>query len=461
MTINHKTPHYHFIGIGGMGMSALAIFALQKGYHVSGSDLQSSDLTRKLQKLGAKVAIGHHADHLSHPDAIIYTSAMSKDNPEYQKALAQNIPIFHRAEFLAFLAEDYPELIAITGTHGKTTITSLIAHIMNEAGLNPSFINGGLANNFVHHAHASDSQYMIIEADESDASFLKIHPKHIIISNVDLDHMQTYQHQIDLLIYSFAKFATQPNVSGEILIGSDSSSAYQLIKRIKMQKPQALHYGLQQDMDVYIKNFLQSDVCANFDIFFGDEVLRNFSSPLPGKHNAENALAAIALCLKFGIDVNLIKKALLSFKGIYRRFNHYQTTINTHNIDLIDDYGHHPVEIQSTLDAIQIQFPKRRLIHVYQPHRYTRTRDLFNEFIACLKNSDVLILMRTYSASEAPIDGAHAIDLFNELKKSHHNCFYVDTNEKTSDLLNKLVAQNDVILVQGAGDIAKLVDLLV
>ena len=460
MTTTQKTAHYHFIGIGGMGMSALAIFCLQKGYRVSGSDLQSSELTSKLTTMGARITFGHDARNLTDAYAVIYTSAMREDNPEYQKALSQNIKIYHRAEFLAFLSKDYAELIAITGTHGKTTITSILAHIMREAGLDPSFINGGLANNFTHHAHASDSPYMIIEADESDASFVKIHPKHIIISNVDLDHMQTYQHEITALIQSFGNFALADNVIGEILVGSGSDSAYQLVEKIKTHKPRALHYGLNDDMDIQITHFEQTKQHAKFDIAITDKSYRDFISTLPGKHNAENALAAIALCLKFGVSENTIKQALLSFKGIYRRFNHYQTTINNHSIELIDDYGHHPVEIQSTLDAVSQQFPHQRLIHVYQPHRYTRTRDLFHEFIDCLNSADIVILMRSYAASEDPIEGAHALDLFNTLESKHPQCFYVDNNKEAKTLINKLAIAHDVVLVQGAGDIAHLVSLL-
>ena len=460
MTTTQKTPHYYFIGIGGIGMSALVLFCLQKGYQVSGSDLQSSELTLKLEKMGAHIALGHNSANLTDADAVIYTSAIRKNNPEYQKALTQNVSIYHRAEFLAFLAEDYSELIAITGTHGKTTITSLLAHIMNEAGLDPSFINGGIANNFSHHAHAGNSCYMIIEADESDASFLKTHPKHIIISNVDLDHMKTYKHEIKQLIQSFADFAMADNVTGEILIGSDSSSAYKLIEQIKVQKKNAIHYGLKNDMDIQIINFYQKNHYANFDIVIADNTFKDFSSTLPGRHNAENALAAISLCIKLGIHEGTIKKALLTFTGIYRRFNHYQVIIQNYNIDLIDDYGHHPVEIQSTLDAIAIQFPQRRLIHIYQPHRYTRTRDLFYEFTSCLNNADIVILMHSYAAREAPIAGANAVDLFNEFKKDHPNCFYVNTNNEANTLIQQLVINNDVILVQGAGDIANLVNLL-
>ncbi|WHN64926.1 UDP-N-acetylmuramate--L-alanine ligase [Cysteiniphilum sp. QT6929] len=458
--MTQKTPHYHFIGIGGMGMSALAIFCLQKGYRVSGSDLQSSELTSKLTTMGAHITLGHDAKNLTDVDAVIYTSAMRKDNPEYQKALSQNIKIHHRAEFLAFLSKDYAELIAITGTHGKTTITSLLAHIMHEAELDPSFINGGLANNFTHHAHAGNSPYMIIEADESDASFLKIHPKHIIISNVDLDHMQTYQHEIKALIQSFADFALAADACGEILVGSDSDSAYQLIEKIKTQKSRTQHYGLKSDMDIQIAHFEQTKQHAKFDITTTDKSYKDFISTLPGKHNAENALAAIALCLKFGIAENTIKQALLSFKGIYRRFNHYQTTINNHTVELIDDYGHHPVEIQSTLDAVSQQFPHQRLIHIYQPHRYTRTRDLFHEFIGCLNSADIVILMRSYAASEDPIEGANALDLFNALTSKHPQCFYVDNNREAKTLIDKLATAHDVVLVQGAGDIAHLVSML-
>ncbi|WP_440617301.1 UDP-N-acetylmuramate--L-alanine ligase [Cysteiniphilum sp. 6C5] len=460
MTTTQKIPHYHFIGIGGIGMSALAIFCLQKGYQVSGSDLQSSELTIKLKQMGAHISLGHNTGNLTNADAVIYTSAMRKDNPEYQKALSQNITVYHRAEFLAFLSKGYAELIAITGTHGKTTITSLLAHIMHEAGLDPSFINGGLANNFTHHAHAGNSPYMIVEADESDASFLKIHPKHIIISNVDLDHMQTYQHEIKALIKSFADFALTDNVSGEILVGSGNDSAYKLAEIIKAKKPNAKHYGFKSDMDIQITHFQQTTQHAKFNITIAGKVYNNFVSTLPGKHNAENTLAAIALCLKFGITENTIKQALLSFKGIYRRFNHYQIIVNDHPAQLIDDYGHHPVEIQSTLDAIAQQFPHQRLIHIYQPHRYTRTRDLFHEFINCLNSADIVVLMRSYAASENPIDGAHAIDLFNILTSKHPQCFYVDNNEEAKTLIDKLATANDVVLVQGAGDIANLVSML-
>ncbi|WP_116964304.1 UDP-N-acetylmuramate--L-alanine ligase [Fastidiosibacter lacustris] len=458
---SHIKPHYHFIGIGGIGMSALAIFCLQKGYSVSGSDVQSSEITEKLIQLGAKIHIEHHADHLIHADAVIYTSAMTKDNPEYQQAIAKGMKVYHRAEFLAFLIKNYSEIIAITGTHGKTTITSLIAHIMSEAELNPSYLIGGIAHNLKYHAYASNSPFVTIEADESDASFLKLNVKHLIISNVDLDHMQTYDHKIDELINSFAQFATRDTISGEILIGSDTENAKRLINKISFIKPQVRHYGFNPNMDIYALNYRQLNQQTIFDICYQGQLIQDFRLRLPGKHNVENALAAIALCLKLNISLGIIKKALTSFTGIYRRFDHYEHTLNHKQVDIIDDYGHHPVEINSTLEAIEKRFPNRRLVHVYQPHRYTRTRDLFDDFIDCLATADIVILMSTYAASEATIEGAGAHDLFNALCKKHKQCFYVESIEEAKVKLDQLITENDVILVQGAGDIAKLIEHLI
>ena len=451
---NHFNSHYHFIGIGGIGMSALAIFYLQKGCAVSGSDICRSEITAQLEQLGAKIFIGHHQHNIAHADCIIYSSAVPATNPEYIAAKAAGKMPLKRGMLLSQLVLDYPKTIAITGTHGKTTVASLLAHVLTVAQLKPSYIIGGLSRNFALHAHRDCSDYMVIEADESDASFLYIKPKHSIITNVNQDHMQTYDHSQQRLLESFYRFTRQSH-HGELCIGVDYPGGLALTK---MLPEGCLSYGFSDYAAVKICNYIQNGEVACFDLKFIDTLLSGFQFSLPGKHNVENAAAVITLALKLGIDEHTIKQALLSFKGVKRRFDCYQSHFHNKEITVVDDYGHHPVEIKSTLEATAKRFPNRRLIHLFQPHRYTRTRDLFDELLQALLGADMVVLTDVYPASESIIKGATSLELHHRLQCMRNQCYYVENFDKAEVFLGELVKENDVILIQGAGNIAEFAD---
>ena len=448
----------HFIGIGGIGMSALAIFCHQKGYKVSGSDLSQSFITDKLKQMGMTIYTGHNKAYTHDAQLVIYSSAVTKDNPEYQQAISKGTQVFQRAEFLAELSKDFPQTIAITGTHGKTTVTALLSHILQQSGLNPSYVIGGIAHDLTHHARYTPSPYLIIEADESDASFLNFSPKHIIITNVDQDHMQTYDHDDEKLKQSFITFIEKTTgTNNAILIGCDHFGG----QSVKQNCPKGLSYGFASHSDIRITQYQQQPDKIVFDIQYLNQQLTGFEFSMIGQANLENALAAVALCIHLGIDIAKIKRALATFRGIFRRFDYYKVTYANKSIDLIDDYGHHPIEIQGVLTAINKHFPSQRLIHVYQPHRYTRTRDLFDDFVNILKLAPIVIIVESYAACEALIEGATAKDLYHQLKKYRDNCFYVNQVEKVTDQLDSIVDNDDVVLVQGAGNIGEVVKNLI
>ena len=446
--------HYHFIGIGGIGMSALAIFYLQQGFKVSGSDIVCSEITDQLAQLGAKIFIGHNQGNIVGADYIIYSSAVPKTNPEYIAAQANRKTLLKRGMLLSKIASDYAKTIAVTGTHGKTTVAALLTHVLTVAKRKPNYIIGGISHSLNLHAHRDHSEYMVIEADESDASFLYTKPQHIIITNVNQDHMQTYDHSQQRLLKSFYEFARQSH-QGELCIGVDYPGGLMLTKML----PQGfLSYGFSDNATVKICNYIQNGKIAYFDLKLTDRMLNGFQFNLPGKHNIENAAAVIALALKIGIDEHTIKQALASFKGVKRRFDCYQSYFQDKKITIVDDYGHHPVEIQRTLEAIAKRFPNRRLIHLFQPHRYTRTRDLFNELLQALLGADLLILADVYSAGEPTIKGATSYALHHQLQSMRSHCYYVKNFDNAEAILKEFTKDNDVILIQGAGNIAELSD---
>ena len=450
-----RRQHYHFIGIGGIGMSALAIFCRQKGIDVTGSDIAASDITEQLASMGVKIHIGHSVLQLQSADKVIYSTAIEPKNPEYCHAKAQKIPYIKRGHLLGEAIREYAHSIAITGTHGKTTISALCAHVLTELQGKISYILGGKVHGFTAHAHYDNSQTIVVEADESDGSFLALKPRHMIISNIDEDHMQTYEHSRQKLIKTFATFAEQ-NDKGSILIGIDCPGGKVLKKQLLRR---CITYGFSDDADIQALNYRQRGTVAWFDVWYRHDIFKDFSINLPGQHNVQNALAVISLCLRLGYSPDAIKNAVSGFRGVRRRFDYDEISINHQPITLIDDYGHHPEEIRVTLKTIKACFPKRRIIHVFEPHRYTRTRDLFHDFITSLKGADILFLMDIYPAGEKAINSVNSMALAEKIAVDHP-CYYTPDISSVEAKLKRLVKKNDIILVQGAGIIEKLAQRL-
>ncbi|WP_119344740.1 UDP-N-acetylmuramate--L-alanine ligase [Facilibium subflavum] len=459
MTQLNKNKRYHFIGIGGIGMSGLALICLEKGYEVSGSDIAQSDITTKLTQNGADIFTHHDAKHIDAADIIVYSSAISKDNPEYKAAVALNKTMIKRAELLAQFLSIHKHSIAVTGAHGKTTVTSLLTHVLHYARYHPGYVIGGLVHDLSSHAQYMDSDYMVAEADESDASFLYLNPQHIILTNIDADHMHTYDHDDAKLAQSFNTFVHRENArNGSLLIGIDGQKANQFANKLNRS---FLSYGFSENASIQAVNYQQTPFKTCFDIKLNGKLLTDFCMKLPGKHNVENALAVIGMSLQLGVDLEDIKAALASFGGIKRRFDCYTCNIDGKIVTLVDDYGHHPNEVQSTLSAIYERFPEKSLIHIFQPHRYTRTADLFDEFVEVLNHRNRLILMDVYAAGEEMIQGATAKDLSRALSSVNKSCYTTDTLQKTLECLASIVQHDDIVLVQGAGNVAKLVDMLI
>ncbi|MBK2125141.1 UDP-N-acetylmuramate--L-alanine ligase [Fangia hongkongensis] len=457
MINKQRTLHYHFIGIGGIGMSALALLSLEKGIKVTGSDLNSSILTDKLIQAGAEIHFEHKELNASHIDKVIYSSAIHPDNPEYKSAKTQQITLCHRAELLEELSMSYHHKIAITGTHGKTTVSSLFAHTMSELSLEPSYVLGGEVHTLKNHGHHSQTSndYFIYEADESDASLSCFKPSFGVITNIDKDHMATFEHQDQKLLALFSQFTDNLASEGVLFLGIDDSGIQNLTTIIKRNY---ISYGFAESAKIKALNYQQQEGVSYFDVDYFGTIVKGFELYLPGKHNVLNALSVIGLMLKLGIDVNAIQKAIANFKGVKRRFDCYQTSIANKSITLIDDYGHHPKEIAVTLEAIKLRFPKRRIIHIFQPHRYSRTHDLFNEFITVLKKPDILLLMDIYAAGEKPIEKITAKEIATHLASTQKNCYYTGDFNSVHCQLNNVIEENDIVLLQGAGDIAKLVN---
>ncbi|MEW6006834.1 MAG: UDP-N-acetylmuramate--L-alanine ligase [bacterium] len=434
----------HFIGIGGIGMSGLAEIALNMGFYVSGSDLCESKITKRLKTLGARIYNGHSQQNLGQADTVIVSSAILKDNPEMLEAKNRGLNILKRAEFLGLLMEKKYS-IAISGAHGKTTTTGLISAILDKAGLSPTVINGGIAKAFGSNAKLGVSKYLVCEADESDGSFLHLSPKISVITNMDREHMEHFKN-VGRMKMEYLGFIRRADFA---VLGSDNRLIREIIPRIEIKYKT---YGIRQGK-IRARNIKVLKDHTEFNLIDGNEDLGKWSVRLLGRHNVLNSLAGFCVGKYLSIPIETIKATLEGFSGVERRLDIKKDG----DIMVVSDYGHHPTEIRETLKAARLGW-KRRLIVVFQPHRYTRTKDLLNKFATCFKLADILILTDIYPASEKPISGITGETLYFRIK--HPNSYYIPDWTKIPKLLKTKVKKGDVILVLGAGNINSIVDSL-
>ena len=451
--MKHKVKQLHFVGIGGAGMSGIAEVLVNLDFVVTGSDMAENAATRRLAQQGAKVHIGHAAAHIKGADAIVVSTAVKEDNPEVIAARAAHIPVVPRALMLAELMR-LRQGIAVAGTHGKTTTTSLTASILAEAGMDPTFVIGGRLEAAGANARLGKGEFIVVEADESDASFLHLMPILAVVTNIDADHMETYGHDFEKLKQAFVDFVQHIPFYGRAVLCNDDANVRDIMPRIA--KP-ITTYGLNEGADIRAVDIVHSGGQMRFGVINGGgrrvmEVTLN----LPGLHNVLNALAAIAIGLEVGATEAAIVKALAEFRGVGRRFTRYGEveTADGGYFTLVDDYGHHPVEMAATLAAARAAFPGRRLVLAFQPHRYTRTRDLFEDFVKILSSVDVLLLNEVYAAGEAPIVAADGRALARAVRISGRlEPHFIEHIAELPRVVLDTVQDGDVVLCMGAGSI--------
>ena len=451
-----RIKRIHFVGIGGAGMGGIAEVLINLGYQISGSDLSENDMTRHLTSLGATIYSDHHPQYSQDADVLVVSTAIRDDNPELIAAREARIPIVPRAEMLAELMR-FRYGIAVAGTHGKTTTTSLIASIMAEGGLDPTFVIGGRLNSAGTNARLGASQYFVAEADESDASFLHLQPMLAVVTNIDADHMATYDGDFSRLKNTFIEFLHHLPFYGLAVACIDDPHVRSILPKISRS---VITYGFSEDADVRARDFKQVGLKTYFTVERKDKKPFDVVLNIPGAHNALNALAAIATVTEFGIEDNHIFTALQNFKGVGRRFQvHEETIFSDKRVTLVDDYGHHPSEVFVTIKAARNAWPDRRIVMVYQPHRYSRTQDLFAEFVDVLSEVDELVLLSVYSAGESLIKGADSQTLSQTISKTHSlTVHHIQDHSALSTHLTKHLQVGDVLLMQGAGDIGKIVE---
>ncbi|WP_404342529.1 UDP-N-acetylmuramate--L-alanine ligase [Pseudoalteromonas mariniglutinosa] len=447
----------HFIGIGGAGMGGIAEVLAFEGYRITGSDIAHSAMTERLIQSGAEVFIGHHENNVKDASVVVVSSAINEQNPEIIAAKAARIPVVRRAEMLAELMR-FRHGIAIAGTHGKTTTTSLIASIYAQAGLDPTFIIGGLLNSAGSNAKVGKSDFLIAEADESDASFLHLQPMVSVITNIEEDHMDTYGGSLEKMKDTYVEFIHNLPFYGLAVVCIDSEVAAQLIPRFG--RP-VITYGESADADYRMSGFRQTANTCSFEVISKQGERLAVELNMPGKHNALNATAAIAVAKDQEIANHAILQALSKFEGIGRRFQHYGEFSNEcGKVMLVDDYGHHPSEVAATIAAVREGWPDKRLVMIYQPHRFTRTRDLYEDFVKVLAEVDQLLLLDVYSAGEEPIVGADSKSLCRSLRQRGKEPLHVASNAELAGVLADTLQDNDLVLTQGAGNIGQLVKIL-
>ncbi len=456
--MKHKVKHIHFVGIGGAGMSGIAEVFVNLGYQVSGSDLMDNQVTQRLAKLGIKVYAGHTSQQIAGADVVVISTAVKPDNPEVIAAKNKNIPVVPRALMLAELLR-LRSGIAIAGTHGKTTTTSLIASILAAADMDPTFVIGGKLEAAGCHAKLGSGEFIVVEADESDASFLYLQPILTVVTNIDEDHMETYGHDFNRLKQTFVEFVQHLPFYGMAVVCVDDANVRDVLPAIT--KP-ITTYGLSEDAQVRAINIQYANHQMKFTAVVGVngsarqlEIILN----LPGLHNIQNALAAIAVANEIGVPDVAIVKALLEFKGVERRFQQYgEIKFSAQkSFALVDDYGHHPAEMEATIKAARGAFPGRRLVVAFQPHRYTRTRDAFEGFARVLSQVDVLLLTEVYPAGEDPIVAADSKSLARSIRvQGKVEPIYIEEVDDLSQAILDVVQDGDVVLVMGAGSVAKI-----
>ncbi len=447
-----RVKRIHFIGAGGAGMSGIAEVLLNLGYQVSGSDMHESAMTRRLVARGMKLSIGHDASAVEGCDVVVKSTAVKRDNPEIVAANRLHIPVIPRAEMLAELMR-FRYGIAVAGTHGKTTTTSLIASVLAEGGLDPTFVIGGRLNSTGGNARLGAGQYLVAEADESDASFLHLQPVLAVVTNIDADHMSTYGGDFAVLRQTFVEFLHHLPFYGLAVVCLDDPVVKEVLP--ELSRP-LMTYGTSDKADITISDICQQQAITRFKVSrAGKPQWLDVTLNMAGKHNVLNATAAIAVAHELGVDDASILKGLENFQGIGRRF-HVYGELNTvlGEVLMIDDYGHHPREIAAAIAAIRDGWPERRLVVVFQPHRYTRTQELFDDFARELSEADVLLMLDVYAAGERPIAGADSRALCRTIRaRNQVDPVFIEDNDELETILAGLLQQGDVLLTLGAGDV--------
>ncbi|WP_371196350.1 UDP-N-acetylmuramate--L-alanine ligase [Glaciecola sp. SC05] len=454
-----SVDHIHFVGIGGAGMGGIAEVMINLGYKVSGSDMSPSDMTARLKSLGATVFFGHQASNAFEADLLVVSSAIKRDNPELLQASENRIPVIGRAQMLAELMR-FRYGIAIAGTHGKTTTTSLLATIYSQAKLDPTYVIGGLLNSAGTNAKLGASKYLIAEADESDASFLHLQPTVSVVTNIEADHLEAYEGDFDRMQQAYVEFLHNLPFYGLAVLCGDDPIITQLLPKIERK---CVTYGQNRNNDFVISNITYGINRSEFVVSRPNHDDLAVALNLTGVHNVLNATAAIAVATDEGIADADILTALAAFGGIGRRFQHLgdfniaANTNQTSTITLMDDYGHHPTEVAMTIAAARSNWPNRRLVMVYQPHRYTRTRDLYEEFVSVLSDVDCLLLLDIYAASESPIDGIDSKSLCGSIRRRGKlDPVYIGSPSQLFKVLPDILQADDVLFMQGAGNIGNL-----
>ncbi len=449
----------HFVGIGGAGMGGIAEVLLNEGYQVTGSDIGVNPVVKRLTKLGATIAIGHSSDNVKDASVIVVSTAIDKENIELLTAQELRIPVVRRAEMLAELMR-FRHGIAIAGTHGKTTTTSLIASILAEGELDPTFVIGGLLNSAGTNARLGKSRYLVAEADESDASFLHLQPMVSVITNIDADHMETYDGDFEKLKDTYIDFLHNLPFYGLAVVCTDNGVVEELLPRIGRQ---VITYGFNKDADVRAVEYKQQSGVSTFTVQRKDKADLAISLNLPGEHNVLNSLAAIAVATDEGVSDEAIVASLGKFEGIGRRFESLaKLTTEQGEIDVIDDYGHHPSEVAATIKAMRNGWPDRRLVMMFQPHRFSRTRDLFEDFVEVLSEVDSLVLLDVYAAGEEHISNADSKALARSIRsRGSVEPIYVSSTEQLPTIMNSILKDGDMLITQGAGNIGAIARELV
>ncbi len=454
-----RIKRLHFVGIGGTGMCGIAEVIRNLGYEVSGSDLKASAVTDRLQQLGIELSFEHKAENVEQADVLVVSSAINTDNPEVARAIERRIPVVPRAEMLAEIMR-YRHGIAVAGTHGKTTTTSLLASVFAAANLDPTFVIGGRLTAAGSNAKLGESCFFIAEADESDASFLHLQPMVAVVTNIDADHMSTYGGDFNKLKQTFVDFLHNLPFYGLAVLCTDDQAVREILPLVK--RP-VITYGFAEDADVRAVDVVQAGMKTCFTLLRKGREPLPVCLNLPGRHNVLNALAVVAVASDEGIDDTAILAGMAGFMGVGRRFQIYpDLPVADGSVMLVDDYGHHPREVAAVIKAIRDGWPERRLVMIYQPHRYTRTRDLYEDFVQVLGQTNVLLLLEVFPAGEEPIPGADSRQLCHSIRqRGRLDPLYVERGSDIVPLVQPLLRADDILLCQGAGDIGAIAGQLI
>ncbi|MFU2058231.1 UDP-N-acetylmuramate--L-alanine ligase [Avibacterium volantium] len=449
-----RVKQIHFVGIGGAGMGGIAEVLLNEGYQVTGSDIAENAVTQRLSALGAKIYFSHQATNVDGASVVVVSSAIRDDNVEVVEAHNNRIPVIQRAQMLAEIMR-FRHGIAIAGTHGKTTTTAMISMIYAQAGLDPTFVNGGLVKSAGTNAHLGASRYLIAEADESDASFLHLQPMVSVVTNIEPDHMETYHGDFEEMKQTYVNFLHNLPFYGLAVMCADDPVLLELIPKVGRQ---VITYGFSENADYRIEDYQQTGFQGHYTVVTPQGERVNVLLNVPGKHNALNATAAFAVAKEEGIGNEAILAALADFQGAGRRFDQLGQFIRPNGkVMLVDDYGHHPTEVGVTIEAAKKGWENKRIVMIFQPHRYSRTRDLFDDFVQVLSQVDVLLMLDVYAAGEAPIAGADSRSLCRSIRNlGKVDPIFVAEQESLAEILDQVIQDGDLILAQGAGNVSKL-----